>query len=82
MAAKRGGYGEERYEKVDLQKRVRDCFLELKDHHTWALIDAARAPEELAAQVLTLAEDTIAGCQQGRALMTLWPGGDEDSVYE
>jgi dTMP kinase len=30
-AERRGGFGEERYEKRDLQIKVRDLFLQLKD---------------------------------------------------
>ena len=33
-AAERGGYGEERYEKLEFQRRVSDCYHRLQDA-TW-----------------------------------------------
>lgn len=49
-AAKRGGYGRERYESEQLQARVREQFLKLKDR-SWAWIDAGQPLHEVEAAV-------------------------------
>ncbi|CAO3616026.1 unnamed protein product [Mucor hiemalis] len=45
-AEKRGGFGEERYEKRELQMKVRDEFMKLKDV-TWKFIDANQSKEKV-----------------------------------
>ncbi|CAO3611274.1 unnamed protein product [Cunninghamella blakesleeana] len=45
-AEKRGGFGEERYEKRELQLRVRDEFNQLMDD-SWKIIDASKSVEEV-----------------------------------
>jgi len=50
-AAKRGGFGAERYEKQEMQDRVRDLFGKLRDHRDEAedivIINAGRSIEEV-----------------------------------
>ncbi|KAK5120781.1 hypothetical protein LTR85_005847 [Meristemomyces frigidus] len=50
-AAKRGGYGEERYERKEMQDRVRELFGELREHHDErediVVIDAGRGVEDV-----------------------------------
>jgi dTMP kinase len=45
VAAQRGGYGQERYEKEEMQKRVREVFSRLqqdpRDAEDWHTIDAS-----------------------------------------
>ncbi|KAF9194714.1 hypothetical protein BGZ51_007941 [Haplosporangium sp. Z 767] len=41
-AEKRGGFGDERYEKRELQENVREVFLKLKDKE-WVMIDAKKS---------------------------------------
>lgn len=41
-AAARGGFGEERYEKLDFQKVVRETFMKLRGD-SWHIVDAARS---------------------------------------
>ncbi|EKX33981.1 hypothetical protein GUITHDRAFT_43854, partial [Guillardia theta CCMP2712] len=54
-AAQRPGYGKERYEKVELQQRVRNAFLEEaekgKGASRWIMLDASLPSEETAKQV-------------------------------
>ncbi|KAI8389479.1 thymidylate kinase-like protein [Blakeslea trispora] len=45
-AEKRGGFGEERYEKRDLQIKVREQFFKLKDDD-WKLIEACQSKEKV-----------------------------------
>ncbi|KAJ2726584.1 Thymidylate kinase [Coemansia sp. Benny D115] len=52
-AAKRAGYGEERYEKREMQIEVRVKFFEMMDR-TWSIVDANRDPEEIHNQILNL----------------------------
>ncbi|KAL9543833.1 hypothetical protein MBANPS3_007930 [Mucor bainieri] len=45
-AEKRGGFGQERYEKRELQIKVRDEFTKLQDD-TWKFIDASQSKEKV-----------------------------------
>ncbi|KNC97162.1 thymidylate kinase [Spizellomyces punctatus DAOM BR117] len=48
VAATRGGFGGERYEKIEFQEKVRGCFKQLKEQDpTWRVIDADRPVEEI-----------------------------------
>jgi len=58
-ALKRGEFGKERYEKIEIQQRVQKNFALLKTS-SWTELDAARSVEELAAEVTALALSTIA----------------------
>lgn len=50
---RRGGFGNERYEKADLQIRVRQCFNQwIENDPTWQLIDAAKSPDYLFGELL------------------------------
>ncbi|KAG0233679.1 hypothetical protein BGW42_007265 [Actinomortierella wolfii] len=50
-AEKRGGFGEERYEKRELQERVRSLFLKLRDTE-WTVIDARQSIDAMHDQIL------------------------------
>ncbi|KAJ7066517.1 thymidylate kinase-domain-containing protein [Mycena amicta] len=53
-ARERGGYGEERYEKEELQKRVRELFGVLASEFTdekWVTVNAGRSRDEVAEDV-------------------------------
>lgn len=66
VAQKREGYGEEVYERVDFQRRVRDGFRRLSDR-SWQVVDAARSIDEIHEEMLkhataclrTLARDSL-----------------------
>lgn len=54
-AAKRGGYGEERYEKKEMQDRVRELFGQMaasKDGQNFRVIDGGRPADEVEVMVL------------------------------
>jgi dTMP kinase len=61
-AAKRGGFGKERYEKQDLQDRVRELYERMRDHpdegEDIVRINAGRSMEEVEAQILRVVNDT------------------------
>ncbi|KAG2204960.1 thymidylate kinase-like protein [Mucor mucedo] len=49
-AEKRGGFGDERYEKRELQIKVRDQFMKLKDD-SWKFIDASQSKENVEKEI-------------------------------
>ncbi|KAK3712099.1 Thymidylate kinase [Vermiconidia calcicola] len=59
-AAKRGGFGTERYEKQDLQARVRDLYAEMGQHpeerEDIVVINAGRSIEELQRDILKVVQ--------------------------
>ena len=59
-AAKRGGFGTERYEKREMQDRVRDLFRELRKHQDEdediVVIDAGRSVEEVEEKIMEACE--------------------------
>ena len=64
-ATRGGGYGEERYEKRDFQRRVRGLFLNLaptwdKIIGKWHTLDAAQELETVTGAILDLIQSTIA----------------------
>lgn len=67
-AEKRGDYGEERYEKVEFQRRVGVAFEELRRGRGWHVVQAARTRDEVHADVAAVAEKAIAEVVAGRAL--------------
>lgn len=56
-AARRGGYGEERYEKAEFQKRVASNFDTL--NNGWVVVDASRSIEEIHQQVKSAADELM-----------------------
>ncbi|GAO48231.1 deoxythymidylate kinase-like protein [Saitoella complicata NRRL Y-17804] len=62
-AAERGGYGEERYEKKEMQRKVRQDFLELRDDERdagdWAVVDAGQSVEEVEENIWKAAQKGI-----------------------
>lgn len=54
-AARRGGYGEERYEKEEMQRRVREVFNLLqgdsRDKEDWQMIDASEDIERVSDRI-------------------------------
>ncbi|KAG0056836.1 hypothetical protein BGZ83_003130 [Gryganskiella cystojenkinii] len=57
-AERRGGFGEERYEKRELQEKVREIFLQLKSKE-WVMIDAMNSVEAMHELILKEAEQKI-----------------------
>ncbi|KAJ2807749.1 Thymidylate kinase [Coemansia guatemalensis] len=57
-AAKRPGYGEERYEKSQLQLEVRAKFFTLMDK-SWTVIDAIKDADQIHSQIMTLVKRSL-----------------------
>ena len=66
-AAKRGGYGNERYEKQEMQDRVRGLFEEMRTHADEAedivTIDAGGSVEEVEKIIQETVADQLSGAQ-------------------
>ncbi|RHZ89995.1 hypothetical protein Glove_9g144 [Diversispora epigaea] len=62
-AAKRGGFGEERYENQSFQKKVREIYLSLKDP-TWKILDARKSISELHDQIGKMSLTIIQKCKE------------------
>lgn len=61
-AAKRGGFGEERYEKKELQDRVRQLFNDLKsspDGSDFVTINAGKSMDEVASEISEAVERVV-----------------------
>ncbi|KAF9038142.1 thymidylate kinase-like protein [Panaeolus papilionaceus] len=83
-ARERGGYGEERYEKEEMQRRVRSTFEEIRKEMvqleskagdntlTWEVIDAGRSLEEVEGDIWSHIEPLYAS--QHVSLGGLWKG--------
>ncbi len=63
VAQARGGFGEERYETVELQKMVAQQFRELSDG-SWHIVDARQTVEDIHSQVGTIRPEGSA-CKVG-----------------
>lgn len=62
-AALRGGYGEERYEKDEMQRHVREVFNRLqqdpKDAGDWRVIDASGDVKEVSDRLWSVVEPVL-----------------------
>lgn len=75
-ARERGGYGEERYEKEELQRKVRARFSEISQEFSadkWVTIDAGRDKEAVASDVWNCVEPFAGGVVS--PLQRLWTHG-------
>ncbi|KAH9575680.1 hypothetical protein CY35_01G123500 [Sphagnum magellanicum] len=71
-AAERGGYGGERYEKVEFQKKVEHNFKSLQDS-TWQNMDATQSIDTLESMIREAALKVVNDCHSGRELSHMWP---------
>jgi len=75
-------YGGERYEKRDLQIRVRKRFAQLQEMDEkqgrvpWHIIDASKTVEEVTADIVSVVDATIKRVQEGKPLAKMWDEGD------
>lgn len=89
-AEKRGGFGEEKYEKKEMQQRVRQLFLDLEHvRHDEAVdmrtVDAGKTLSEVAELVYSEAIVTVNAVEGGQARGPLgvvrnWPDGTVERV--
>ncbi len=76
-AAQRGAFGEERYERIDFQKKVRDQFLQLKSEDEvakivpWHVLDARKSIEDLQREIQVIADKVIEDAAQ-QDIKKLW----------
>ncbi|GAB2226318.1 hypothetical protein Droror1_Dr00022120 [Drosera rotundifolia] len=70
-ASERGGYGGERYEHLDFQKKVAEKYNVLRDD-SWKIFDACLPMEDVQKQLRELVVDSVMACQKGRPLTQLW----------
>ncbi|XP_047317499.1 thymidylate kinase [Impatiens glandulifera] len=71
-AAERGGYGNERYEQLEFQRKVASVYDILQDS-SWKIIDACLPMEDVEKQARKIVVDTISDCRKGKILSSLWP---------
>lgn len=70
-AAERGGYGGERYEQLEFQRKVAQSYQALSDA-SWKVIDATLPMGVIETQLREMAVDCISTCQEGKSLSQLW----------
>lgn len=84
----RGGYGGERYEKRDLQRRVRQRFAELQAMDEkeqtvpWHVINAAQTIEQVQSEINVIVHDTIQRVAQGAPLKKMFQEGEYILPYD
>lgn len=84
-AKKRGGYGEERYEREDMQRRVRDVYVRIGDQveaggGRWEVIDADEPEEAVRDVIWDAVKDLAKGVDA--PLEKLWDDKREASNVE
>ncbi|KAJ1927190.1 hypothetical protein IWQ60_003156 [Tieghemiomyces parasiticus] len=67
----RGGFGEERYEKEELQTRVRDLFLKLREPD-WKVVDATETIDQIHEKLTKAAQETIQTVASRELQYGLW----------
>lgn len=75
-AAKRGAYGEERYEKEEFQRLVRTRFMELRARDTvpWFVLDANQSKESIHDSISAIASEVVGKLTHETPLSLLWGG--------
>lgn len=71
VAERRSGFGDERYEKKEFQKRVLQNFDKLNDSDYWVMIDAGGTVDEIHRNMLAIAEVTVEGVKN-KDIGKLW----------
>ncbi|XP_028070878.1 thymidylate kinase-like isoform X1 [Camellia sinensis] len=70
-AAERGGYGGERYEQLEFQRKVARSYQILHDA-SWKTIDACLPIEDVEKQLQEAVLDCVTTCEKGKPLSQLW----------
>ena len=70
-AMKRGGFGEERYETLELQKAVRANFDAMREDW-WNVIDASQSMDVVQEEARAIAQAAVERCRLGADLVPLW----------
>ena len=89
QAEKRGGYGDERYEKREMQIRVRQRFSQLQAHDEkdssvpWHIVNAAQTVEQVQEDINKIVEETVRQVQEeGKSLELLWQAPNQNENKE
>ncbi|KAK0589228.1 hypothetical protein LWI29_011286 [Acer saccharum] len=67
----KGGYGDERYERLEFQKKVAQCYKILRDP-SWKMVDACQPIEDVQKQLQKIVLDNVLACRNGKPLSLLW----------
>ncbi|KAJ3129640.1 hypothetical protein HK098_000791 [Nowakowskiella sp. JEL0407] len=70
-AALRDGFGNERYEKLDFQKKVYLTFKKLEDP-TWKCVDASKDPDAVHEEIFSIYESIRTQVRQDSDIKELW----------
>ncbi|KAJ7981740.1 Thymidylate kinase [Quillaja saponaria] len=70
-AAERGGYGGERYEQIEFQRKVAKNYEVLRDA-SWKVVDACQPIEDVEKQLQEIVLDCVMSCQKGKPFSHLW----------
>ncbi|PSR87503.1 Thymidylate kinase [Actinidia chinensis var. chinensis] len=70
-AAERGGYGGERYEQLEFQRKVAHSYQILRDA-SWKTVDAGLPLDDVEKQLREMVLDCVTTCQKGKVLSKLW----------
>ncbi|KAM6600638.1 hypothetical protein CsatA_020247 [Cannabis sativa] len=70
-ATERGGYGGERYEQLEFQKKVRQSYQALHDA-SWKIVDACGSVKDIEKQLQEIVLESIGTCQKEKPLTCLW----------
>ena len=82
LSKQQGGYGLERYEKREMQQKVRTTFDELQilddDKHRilWYVVDASLGIEEVQNKIRDIAQQIIQDVENGKPLYKMWEEGE------
>ncbi|CAH9077111.1 unnamed protein product [Cuscuta europaea] len=70
-AAERGGYGGERYEQLEFQKKVAQSYQALQDP-SWKIVDASLPIEDVEIKLRESVVECMTKCGEGKPLLPLW----------
>ena len=71
VPSQRGGFGEERYETLELQKAVRANFEALTEDW-WTVVDAQGTMDEVHDAAKSAAMEAVERCRNGAPFTRLW----------
>jgi dTMP kinase len=70
ISALRGGYGQERYEKEEMQRNVLEVFTQLqqdpRDVEDWKVVDASGDIEQVSARIWDILEPILENANKGK----------------
>ncbi|CAD7698164.1 unnamed protein product [Ostreobium quekettii] len=82
MAAERGGFGDERYEVLEFQRKVADCYMNLSKMEGWRELDATQTIDALHLEICKDAMKVVEACKAGRPIDLLWATGRQGGASD